>query len=80
MLRTNGPQGSDSTTQQKDRTIEDLAMEQGVKPAGDFESLLGDFWPEDESADDLISAVRQWRREGADRGGRRPVRPAAGHQ
>ncbi len=69
MLRTNGPQRSGSTTQHKERTIEDLAMEQGVKPASDFESLLGDFWPEDESADDFISAVRQWRREGTDRGG-----------
>ncbi len=68
MVRTNRLQGSDPTIQHKERTIEDLAMEQGVRPATDFESLLGDFWPEDESADDFISAVRLWRREGSDRG------------
>jgi len=44
--------------------LEELAAQQGVKPAARFEGLLGDFWPEDESADDFIAAVRQWRREG----------------
>jgi predicted HTH domain antitoxin len=41
-----------------------LAAEQGVRPVRRFEDLLGDFWPEDESADDFITAIRQWRREG----------------
>jgi len=31
-----------------------LAEEQGVRPASDFESLLGDFWPEDENVDEFI--------------------------
>jgi len=43
--------------------IEQLAVEQGVGPVTDFESLLGDFWPEDESADEFIAQVRAWRRE-----------------
>jgi len=28
-----------------------------------LEDLWGDFWPEDESVDDFIHAVRHWRRE-----------------
>ena len=43
-----------------------LAARQGVKPIERFDDLIGDFWPEDESADDLIAAVREWRREGRD--------------
>ena len=44
--------------------LETLAAQQGVKPMTNFEDLLGDFWPEDETADEFIAAVRQWRREG----------------
>ena len=44
--------------------IEALAAQQGVSPISNFDDLLGDFWPEDESADDFIAAVREWRREG----------------
>ena len=46
--------------------LETLAAQQGVQPITNFEDLLGDFWPEDETADDFIAAVRQWRREGGD--------------
>jgi hypothetical protein len=35
----------------------------GCEPVQRLEDLWGDFWPEDESVDDLISAVRRWRRE-----------------
>lgn len=41
-----------------------LAAQQGVEPVSNFADLLGDFWPEDETADEFIAAVRQWRREG----------------
>lgn len=41
-----------------------LAAEQGVRPIGDLSELAGDFWPEDESIDDFVAAVREWRREG----------------
>jgi hypothetical protein len=40
------------------------AAEQGVKPIRSIDELRADFWPEDESIDDLLAAVRQWRREG----------------
>lgn len=41
-----------------------FAAEQGIRPIDDLSELAGDFWPEDESIDDFIAAVRQWRREG----------------
>ncbi len=44
--------------------LQQLMAEQGVKPVERLEDLLGDFWPEDESIDDFIAAVRRWRREG----------------
>ncbi|MHC4252674.1 MAG: hypothetical protein ACYS9X_26450 [Planctomycetota bacterium] len=50
------------------RSIEELAAEQGVKPITDLKLLRADFWPEDETADEFIAAVREWRREGTDRG------------
>jgi hypothetical protein len=34
-----------------------------AEPVQRLEDLWGDFWPEDESVDDFISAVRRWRRE-----------------
>lgn len=36
----------------------------GTRPIKDFETLKSHSWPEDESVDDLVDAVRQWRREG----------------
>lgn len=47
-----------------DPSIEGLARVQGVKAVENFSDLPGDFWPKDESADDFIGGVRQWRREG----------------
>ncbi|HET8629035.1 MAG TPA: hypothetical protein VFL91_16560 [Thermomicrobiales bacterium] len=46
--------------------LETLAAQQGVGPVTDFDALFGDFWPEDESVDDFIAAVREWRREDDD--------------
>ena len=40
-----------------------LAAEQGVQPVTTFEDLLGDFWPEDETADEFVATVRRWRCE-----------------
>ena len=45
--------------------LDQLAAEQGVSPAANFNALLGDFWPEDETADEFIAQVRAWRREDA---------------
>jgi hypothetical protein len=40
-----------------------FAEMQGVKPVQRLENLWGDFWPEDESVDDFITAVRAWRQQ-----------------
>jgi hypothetical protein len=37
--------------------------EPNARPVQKLEELYGDFWPEDESVDDFISTVQQWRRE-----------------
>lgn len=42
-------------------TLDQLSEEQGVKPVTDVTELLGNFWPEEESADDVVKAVRAWR-------------------
>jgi hypothetical protein len=47
---------------------EALVAQQGVKPIANPEDLYADFWPADETADDFIQAVRQWRREESKRG------------
>ena len=43
--------------------IEELAHQQGVEPVQSLADLRGDFWPEDESVDDFIKTVREWRDE-----------------
>lgn len=44
-------------------SLAQLAEEQGVKPISDATRLLGNFWPEDESADDFVNTIRAWRDE-----------------
>jgi hypothetical protein len=47
-----------------DKTVEELAAEQGVQPIGDPRTLRGDFWPQDESVDEFVSWLRDLRRDG----------------
>ncbi len=54
--------GQSATPKRQD--LDDLARRQGVGHVQDFDALLGDFWPDDETADQFIAAVRGWRREG----------------
>jgi hypothetical protein len=49
---------------QPKRSWEELAAEQGVKPIASIDDLRADFWPEDESIDEFLAAVREWRRHG----------------
>jgi hypothetical protein len=44
--------------------LETVAAQHGVPPVSDLDDLLGDFWPEEESVDEFVAAVRRWRREG----------------
>ena len=45
------------------KKLERLAVEQGVRPITDFDSLRADFWPEDESVEDFVRTVRERRRD-----------------
>jgi hypothetical protein len=42
-------------------TIEELIREQRVDFPRDPCDLLGDFWPEEESINDFLAALREWR-------------------
>jgi hypothetical protein len=42
-------------------TLEELASAQGVSFPRDPRELIGDFWPEEESIDDFLRALREWR-------------------
>ena len=42
-------------------TVAELVAEQRVWFPRDPRDLLGDFWPEEESIDDFLTAMREWR-------------------
>ena len=42
---------------------DNLAADQEIGPTGDFDALLGDFWPENEEADEFVAALRRWRHD-----------------
>jgi hypothetical protein len=44
--------------------LQQFAAERGIRPL-DFDAILSnaDFWPDDESAEDFIRAVEEWRRD-----------------
>jgi hypothetical protein len=42
-------------------TIDELIREQRVVFPRNARDLLGDFWPEEESIDDFLSAMHDWR-------------------
>jgi hypothetical protein len=42
-------------------TIEELVAEQGTVFPSDPRELLGDFWPEDESIEDFLTTLHEWR-------------------
>jgi hypothetical protein len=43
--------------------LDALARAQGVPLVVDVDDLVGDFWPEDETCDEFIAAIRELRRE-----------------
>ena len=42
-------------------SIDELVAEQGTAFPADPRELLGDFWPEEESIEDLLIALHEWR-------------------
>ena len=48
--------------------LERIVIAQGKKPLNFVElRKLGEFFPEDENVDDLVNAVREWRRDTRER-------------
>ena len=50
----------------KHKDLRDLIAEQGVKPIINIDQLKGDFWPEEESIEEFIATLREWRSSGHD--------------
>mgnify|MGYP001037770594 CR=1 FL=1 len=46
---------------QANPTLEELIRQQGKGPIEDPRVLHGDFWPEDESLEEFLSALAEWR-------------------
>src|SRR5260370_1170493 len=45
-----------------------MIAEQGITPLTDpVEELAADWWPKNETADQIIASIRRWRREGGGR-------------
>jgi hypothetical protein len=42
-------------------SIDELVLEQGTRFPADPVELLGDFWPEEESIEDFLKALHEWR-------------------
>jgi hypothetical protein len=42
-------------------SIEQLMEEQGTGPIHDVSVLHGDFWPEEESVEEFVATIREWR-------------------
>jgi hypothetical protein len=42
-------------------SIEELVAKQGTRFRTDPADLLGDFWPEEESIEDFLRALHEWR-------------------
>jgi hypothetical protein len=60
------PIGPSRTQRTASPSFEELAAQQGVSPIDDFETLLGEPLPEDESAEEFSALLREWRLEGTD--------------
>jgi hypothetical protein len=56
--------GTEFFAEKEPKDLMAIAREQGVLPISNCDDLLGDFWPEDESADEFVETIRKWRREG----------------
>lgn len=55
-----------TTKSEAEARLAALIAAQGVRPIENPEEFGFRDWPEDESVDDFLAAVREWRREGLD--------------
>jgi hypothetical protein len=42
-------------------SVDQLMAEQGTEPITDVSVLHGDFWPEEESIEDFLDTLHEWR-------------------
>ena len=42
-------------------SVEQLTADQGTGPIADVRLLRGDFWPEEESIEDFLAELHEWR-------------------
>jgi hypothetical protein len=42
-------------------SVEQLMAEQGTGPITDVSVLHGNFWPEEESVEEFVATIREWR-------------------
>ena len=42
-------------------SVDELMAEQGTGPIADVSVLHGDFWPEEESIEDFLDTLYEWR-------------------
>ena len=48
-------------TRQGHPTVEELVAAQGLTFPRDPQDLVGNFWPHEESIDDFLTALQEWR-------------------
>ena len=61
MAQTNRQDRDDGYIASGHPSVEQLMGEQGTGPITDVCVLHGDFWPEEESIEDFLSTLREWR-------------------
>jgi hypothetical protein len=44
-----------------DPSLDEIIAQQGKGPVTDLSVLHGDFWPEEESIEDFLAALHEWR-------------------
>ena len=44
-----------------DPSLDEIIAQQGKGPITDLSDLHGDFWPEEESIEDFLDALHEWR-------------------
>jgi hypothetical protein len=52
---------AETYTREGHPTVDELIADQGVAFPRDPNELLGDFWPEEESINDFLAALHEWR-------------------
>jgi hypothetical protein len=62
--QANGPLLQGVRPAEKLAALDRLAERDGIGPVTDPDDLIAPFWPADETADDLVTAIRDLRRQG----------------